>query len=232
MRGVVIKRLQLTCHTLSTNIVCIFHTQKHLMTFQSSCCNRRSVTIFIVLVCCCIETFAALILEENDIGHGTNNNNNVFTVATGRRQRLQVHREKQIRAKYGEGNLPEQNDEVEQHTLEKSDVDTERLLTRHGVKGPRKKDRQEEKEGKDVMAGKKKGMKRKKNKRDKKIDDDESDCVCVKYKEYEISSSDKSGKADKSGKTKGSKTKNGKSKSGKSVNEKCIKYSCKKNKRM
>ena len=202
------------------------------MTFQSSCCNRRSVTIFIVLVCCCIETFAALILEENDIGHGTNNNNNVFTVATGRRQRLQVHREKQIRAKYGEGNLPEQNDEVEQHTLEKSDVDTERLLTRHGVKGPRKKDRQEEKEGKDVMAGKKKGMKRTKNKRDNKIDDDESDCVCVKYKEYEISSSDKSGKADKSGKTKGSKTKNGKSKSGKSVNEKCIKYSCKKNKRM
>ena len=236
MRGVVNKRLQLTCHTLSYKIVCIFHTPKHLMTFfQSSCCNRRSVAIFIVLaVCCCIETFAALILEEDDIGHGTNNNNNNdFSFATGRRQRLQVHREKQIRAKYGEGNVPEQNDEVEQHTLEKSDVDTERLLTRHGVKGPRKKDRKVEKEGKDVMAGKKKGMKRKKNKRDNKIDDDESDCVCVKYEyEYEIGSSDKSGKADKSGKTKGSKTKTAKSKSGKSVNEKCVKYSCKKNKRM
>lgn len=211
------------------------------MTFQSRYCNRRSVAIFIVLaVCCCIETFAALILED-DIGHGTttNNNNDLYnSVATGRRQRLQLHREKQIRAKYEEGDSLEQNDAVEQHTLERSHVDTERLLTRHGVKGPRKKDRQVDKEGKDVMAGKKKGMKRKKNKRDKKINDDNSDCVCVKYEyKYEIGSSDKPSKADKSGKTKGSKTKTTKSKSGKSdanniANEKCIEYSCKKNKRM
>lgn len=185
-------------------------------------------------MCCCIETFAASLLQD-DIGHGINNNNGVYnSVATGRRQRLQLHLEKQIRAKYIEG--PEQNDEVDQHEPKKLDVGTERLLTRHGVKGPRKKDRLAEKDGRDVMAGKKKGMKRKKHNRDKKTDDDKSACVCVKYEyNYDIGP-EKIGKANKSGKTKGSKTKTAKSKSGKSdaniVNEKCIKYSCKKNKRM
>jgi hypothetical protein len=130
-------------------------------------------------------------------------------IVGGRRSRLQIHREKQIRALLLENEIEVEpsklSDEVEQQDPDQPSVDNIRSLS-HGVKGPRK-DKVDVVQEDDVVAmGGKKG-KKKKGKSWDATEHGYDGCVCVKYELPSSKSSKGSGKSGKKGEnSKGSKS--------------------------
>jgi hypothetical protein len=126
-----------------------------------------------------------------------------------RRNRLQIHREKQIRAllheNEGEVEPSTPSDEVEQQDPDPSSVDKTRSLS-HGVKGPRK-DKIDVIEGDDLVAMGDKTENKKMGKSGKASEHGYDGCECVEYELPSGKSSKGSGKSGKKGgNSKGSKS--------------------------